>query len=72
MKCRYCGNTIKHFEKFVHNGPVQGKTYHYRAYCECGKSYYTKRTAEIYRAVKDQEWKHGSAVKKKKNLAIEF
>lgn len=63
IKCRFCGSINLIFEKWVHNGKIQGTTFHYKAIChDCRKSYHIERCKEVFDAVKDQEWK----TKKKK------
>lgn len=55
--CRKCGSGRLTFRKFLHNGPVQGTSYHYRAYCgDCRFSYHVARTKHVYEQVKDQPW----------------
>lgn len=45
------------FEKWIHSGPKQGQTYHYKEICRlCGYRRTIPRSKRVYEAVKDLPW----------------
>src|SRR5437660_757131 len=64
--CRKCDSTNVWFTKHIHEGKIQGKTFHYKLWCvNCGAVYNTPRTKDVYEAVKDQQWIQGKKESKR-------
>ena len=65
LQRKLCSHANLRYEKWVHNGPIQGKTLHFKEICkDCGSRKNVPRTKEIFDIVKDQPWHH----KKSKSL----
>lgn len=59
MECRKCKSRNLKFAKLVHEGPKQGKSYHYRAWCQdCGFGYHVERCKEVFDKVRDIPWSY--------------
>jgi len=45
------------YEKWIHNGHKQGKTFHYKEVCiACGLRRFVPRTKKLYALLKDEPW----------------
>ena len=59
MLCRNCDSSNLKYEKWIHYGRKQGKTFHYKVIClNCGKRYHVKRSKRIYEKVKWENWRY--------------
>lgn len=63
-----CEHPTFHYEKWVHNGKAQGKSFHYKEVCDlCGRRRCVPRTKELFELLKTVQWHH----KAKKNHAVD-
>lgn len=61
IKCRWCNSDNMRFEKWVHDGQIQGTTFHIKAIClNCRKSFNIPRNKEAFELTKNQGWKRKS------------
>lgn len=69
--CRYCGYSGVVYSKIIGFGKKQGKVYHYKLTCyNCDKSYKVKRTAFVYKKVKDKAWEFSKSYKKQRKITL--
>lgn len=63
--CRECDSSNVKLSKHIGWGPRVGNVYHYKLHCEdCGVTYFTPRTKEVYEQVKDQSWEYSKNFKR--------